>query len=168
MQAFAYTHINPAKSFLARVTGRYNLIQFQKIKDNKVVLPPDKPIQITARLVSGYIPPGMDVQLSVIDKPDWLKVVSAPVSKTRMVKYKVKVRGKGKNKNKVTVQTQTRLEVPPMKITLQGTENAAGKVANIVMEASWVVTPKPDSRGRVRKYTQKITLPALQIQGGGN
>ena len=168
MQAFAYTHINPSQTFPVRVVGKSSLIAFQKIKGNKIVLPADKPVEITAKLVNGYIPPDMEVKLNVLNKPEWLNVVAAPVSKTKLVKYKVKVRGKGKNKDKVTVQTHSRLEVPLMKITLQASKEAVGKSANIIMEASWVVTPKPDKQGRVRKYTQKITLPALLIQGGKN
>ena len=165
MQAFAYTHINPAKTFPVRVAGRYSLIEFRNIKNNKVVIG-SKPVTLTAKLVNGYIPPNMDVKLEIPDKPDWIKIVAAPVSKTQMVKYNVKVRVKGKNKFRT--QVKTRLEVPPMKITLQGDKEYANKSANVVMQAVWVVTPKPDKKGRVKKYTQKITLPALQIQGGKN
>ena len=172
MQAFAYTHINPAQTFPVRVIGRYSRVEFQKIKNNKVILPENKPVTLTAKLVDGYIPPDVEVKLEVLDKPDWLKVVAAPGSQTRMVKYTVKervrVKAKGKPQWKVKNTVRSKLEVPPMKITLKADKNSVGKSANIVMQASWVVTPKPDKNGRVRKYTQKITLPALQIVGGKN
>ena len=174
MQAFAYTHINPAKTFPVRVVGRYRLIEFQNVQNNTVVLAENKPVTLTAKLVNGYIPADVDVKLEILDQPDWIKVVSAPASKTKLVKFnvKIKVKVKGRNKGKpqwkVVNTTRTRIDVPPFKITLQGTEKAAGKCANIVMQASWVVTPKPDKNGRVRKYTQKIRLPALQVIGGKN
>ena len=176
MQAFAYTHINPAKTFPVRVMGRYNRIEFQKIKDNKVVLPVDKPVTLTAKLTNGYIPPNVEVKLEVENKPDWIKVVDTPVSKTKLVKFKVKERvrnktkGKGNGKNKPQYRTvnRSRLEIPPMRIILQANKDAAGKAANVLIQASWVVTPKPDKKGRVRKYTQRVTLPAIQIYGGKN
>lgn len=172
MQAFAYTHINPAQTFPVRVVGKYSMVEFQKIKNNKVVLPENKPVTLTAKLTSGYIPPNVEVKLEVLNKPDWVKVAAAPASKTKLVKFnikeKVKVKVKGKTKWKVRNAARTRLEVPPMKITLKADKDSAGKTANVIIQASWVVTPKPDKRGRVRKYTQQITLPALQIIGGKN
>lgn len=176
MQAFAYTHINPAATFPVRIVGKGGLLEFQNVKNNKVVLPDGKPVTLTAKLINGYIPPNVEVQLEMLNQPDWVKVVSAPASKTRLVKYNEKVRGKakakGKNKNKAKVQyktvTRTRMEIPPMKITLQAGKDSVGKAANVVFQASWLVTSKPDKRDRVRKYTQKMIMPAIQLQGGKN
>ena len=176
MQAFAYTHINTAKSFPVRVMGRYSRIEFQNIKDNQVVLPVGKPVTLTAKMINGYIPANVEVKLEVVNKPDWITVVDTPVCKPKLVKFKVKERvrnkakGKGKGKNKPQYRTvnRSRLEIPPMRITLQADKDAAGKAANVLIQASWVVTPNPDKKGRVRKYTQRVTLPAIQIHGGKN
>ncbi|MBR2357921.1 MAG: PPC domain-containing protein [Lentisphaeria bacterium] len=174
MQAFAYTHINPAASFPVRVAGKGGLMEFQNIKNSKVVLPDGKPVTLTAKLVSGYIPPNVEIRLELLNKPDWVKVVSAPASKTRVIQYKekIKVKAKGKKQNKGKAQyrtvTRSRVEAVPVKITLQADKNSAGKASNAVFQASWIVTSKPDKRGRVRKYPQRIILPAIQLQGGKN
>ena len=173
MQAFAYTHINPAQTFPVRVVGKGSLVEFQKIKNNQITLG-RKPVTLTAKLVNGYIPPNVSVKLEILNKPDWIQVVSAPESKTKLVKYtvksKVKVKGKGKGKNswKVVTTPRTRLEIPQFQMTLKAAENSAGKTANLLVQASWVVTPKPDKRGKVRKYTQQLLLPVLRVQGGKN
>ncbi len=171
MQAFAYTHINPAQTFPVRVTGKGSLIEFQKIRNNQITLG-TKPVTLSAKLVNGYIPPNVTVKLEIVNKPDWIQLVSAPESKIEQVKYKVKnkvrVKGKGKPQWKVVTTTRTRIEVPQFKITLKAAENSTGKAANLLIQASWLVTSKPDKRGKIRKYPQHILLPVLRVQGGKN
>ena len=148
MQAFAYTHINPAQKFLCRVMWRNSVFRWDKLKSHTLRLS-NKPVTLTAKLVN-YVPAGVELKIQPVDLPDWLKVVSNPGAKTKLVKINKK---------------RPRLEVPPLKITLQTVGNAAGKKANVIFKVTWKTQSKPDKNGKVRTYLQQSILPALYIEG---
>ena len=148
MQAFAYTHINPAQKFLCRVMWRNSVFRWDKLKSHTLRLS-NRPVTLTAKLVN-YVPAGVELKIQPVDLPDWLKVVSNPGAKTKLVKINKK---------------RPRLEVPPLKITLQTVGNAAGKKANVIFKVTWKTQSKPDKNGKVRTYAQQSILPALYIEG---
>lgn len=149
-QAFAYTHINPAKEMPVRVLHRTQQINWNLKKPQAVMT--DKPLKLTAKLVSGYLPPNISIKLEPVYLPDSVKVIAAPAVKTKQVK----------------VKRRTTIQVPPMSVTLQYKDKNKREDVNVIFQAVWQTKSKPDKKGKIRYYTNRIMLPALLIKGGKN
>ena len=150
MQAFAYTHINPAQQFLARYLYRSAVVEWMLKKPSVTI--GSQPVTIKAKPVKFWVREDVEIKLAAENLPDWLEITSTPVSKSKRVR--VGKRG-------------TRVDVPNFSITLKAKDAkaAAGKCANVIFYATWQIKNKPDKNGKVRVNTYKVTLPALQIKG---
>ena len=150
MQAFAYTHINPAQHFLARYTHRGPIVEW-KLKNPSVTIG-TQPVTLTAKPSKFWVREDVEITLKADNLPDWLEITSTPVSKSK----KVRVGKRG-----------WRIDIPDFKISLKAKDAkaAAGKCANVIFYATWQIKNKPDKNGKVRVNTYRVTLPALQIKG---
>ena len=149
MQAFAYTHINPAQYFPVRYYYRSQVADW-KLKTPAVTIG-TKPVTLKAKPVKLWVKEGVEIKLAAENLPDWLEIKASPASKAR----KVRVGKRG-----------SRIEIPDFSITLKAKDaQAAGKCANMIFYATWQTKNKPDKKGKVRINTHRVTLPALQIKG---
>jgi hypothetical protein len=160
MQAFAYTHINPAKRFPIRVKGRSQSFNWATDKTCYDIRPGEK---LTLKIKSArfFTTADPDIYLSALDLPPWLQVIPG---KNPTVKTK-RIPGNKKQNHRL---------VPALEIVLQVSPDAAGKSTNQLFQLKFEYTdnsggqgksPNPGQpQGKKRIYrTQTFTLPAIQI-----
>ena len=147
-QAFAYTHINPARFFPVR-TLRKGSVPEWNLKTFRLTVK-NAPLTLKIKTPNFYLPPDVTVSLIPENLPEWLTVV--PDGKNRIVTKLVKL---PKNRRKI--------EIPPLQISLQAQAGSKGKSANVIFKLQWFTRSKPDKNGKVRSYRQELLLPALLI-----
>ena len=151
MQAFAYTHINPAKNFPVRVNYRTTFAQWQN-KESVCTITPGKSITLTVKATPAWIAGEPEITLYAENLPPWLKIV--PQKKNPMKINRVKLKNK-----------RIQAYMPPVEIVLQATADAPGKAVNQLFKLRWETTSKPDKNGKTRIIKNQLTLPAIQIIG---
>jgi hypothetical protein len=152
MQAFAYTHINPAKQFLARVNTRTASAKWQDEKKHTYTVSQGKTVTLKVKSEPIWVSSEAEIKLVAENLPSWLKVVPQKNNPLKVKKVQI-------NKKR------TQLYIPPVEIVLQAADDAAGKAVNQIFKLSWEYTTKPDKNGKTRVVKQQITLPAVQIIG---
>ena len=152
MQAFAYTHINPARHFPVRVGNRTVAAKWQDEKKTVYTVSPGKSITLKVKSAPIWVNGEPEIKLIAENLPPWLKIVPQKNNPLKVKKVQI-------NKKR------TQLYVPPVEIVLQATGEAPGKAVNQIFKLTWEFTAKPDKNGRTRIVKQQITLPAVQIVG---
>ena len=153
MQAFAYTHIAPAKTLL--LTSFWKNAGFGKFTWAKKPAPVklDKDVTLTVNLNTRNHPKDAYAELVMVDPPAWLKV--------RPGKAHIAEPGKVK-----TVTGKAKMVPHPLKLTLYAEKEGKGKIVNQQFKVIWKYNNKPDKNGKIRRITQEIPLPVLRIEGG--
>ena len=149
MQAFAYTHINPAQNFHVRVNSRTITAQWQE-KKSVYTITPGKSIKLAVKKVPIWVNGEPEVTLTAENLPSWLKIVKNDPLKVERIKLKNK---------------RIQAYLPPLEIVLQATADAPGKTVNQLFKIKWVMTSKPDKNGKTRIIKNQVTLPVIQIIG---
>ncbi|MBR2720564.1 MAG: PPC domain-containing protein [Lentisphaeria bacterium] len=152
MQAFAYTHINPARHFPVRVGNRTVAAKWQDEKKTVYTVSPGKSITLKVKSAPIWVNGEPEIKLIAENLPPWLKIVPQKNNPLKVKKVQIN-------------QKRTQLYVPPVEIVLQATGEAPGKAVNQIFKLTWEFTAKPDKNGKTRIVRQQITLPAVQIVG---
>ncbi|MBR7131399.1 MAG: PPC domain-containing protein, partial [Lentisphaeria bacterium] len=88
-QAFAYTHINPAKCFPFRVLRKGQTLTWD-LKSHTLELTANKPVTLKVKKGNSYFPPGVEISLvPVTELPKWLTLVNDVKSKGKTVLVKL-------------------------------------------------------------------------------
>ncbi len=152
-QAFAYTHINPAKTFPVRVLRQTQKVDWKKLPAGGIVLK-NQPVTLTAAMLYGRLPENTPMKLEVYGElPKWLKITQAPTAKVKYTKD-------AKKRNIV--------KLPDLTVTLKAEKLTENHSDNVVFQLVWTTTSKPDKNGKVRQYTNRLLLPAVHIKGEKN
>ncbi len=153
MQAFAYTHINPAKTFPVRVQSRTTPAKWEN-KALSFTVEPGKTIKLRTQSVPFYQNVSGEVKLVAENLPPFLKVV--PQKNSSLPLKEVTLRNK-----------RIQRYLPALEIELQATADGAGKAENLLFYIRWEYVSKPDKNGKTRKVRQQILLPAIRVNISG-
>ncbi|MBE6370427.1 MAG: hypothetical protein E7056_09790 [Lentisphaerae bacterium] len=158
MQAFAYTHINPAESLPVRVMYQNRVWQW-KNSPQKIELNANKTVNLTAFLQYGGYSAGREFKLVAENPPKWLKVSYGKKS----VGKSVLVKDQKKRRNYVKApQLELQLSLDKQAIEDQA-QSAMTESEVVLFKVVWDEFSKPDKNGKVRRYPQELLLPALHI-----
>ncbi|MCI5778885.1 MAG: hypothetical protein MR051_03570 [Lentisphaeria bacterium] len=154
MQAFAYTHIVPARQMLfsreRRGPGRERF-SWAEPRD-KVTL--DRELTLTANMNLRNLPADAEAELVMVDPPKWLHTV--PERTKRAVSGQVKSVPENRKKPAYF----------PLRIGLRAAPEGRGQAVNQLFKVVWKYNSRPDKDGKVRRIVQESILPAVRIEGG--
>ncbi|MBR2345768.1 MAG: PPC domain-containing protein [Lentisphaeria bacterium] len=148
MQAFAYTHIAPAKYLMFAIQrSQPGMDKFcWKKPIIRIILDTDK--TVTALVSCRNNPPDAEAELIMIDPPAWLKIRS------------------GKTLAPAGTLKSGRKEPPrQLKMTLFATPDGKGKAVNQLFKIVYKFNRR-QKNGTDKKIIQEIILPAILIEGG--
>lgn len=151
MQAFAYTHIRPARHFPVRVNGRTSVARWKNAQKSYTVSP-GKSIKLLIQKEPIYLNGEPEITLRAENLPPWLKVVPAEGMKQKIKRVRLK--------NK-----RMQAYLPPLEIVLQAAPDAPGKAVNQIFTLNWETVTKPDKNGKTRTVKHKLVLPSVRIVG---
>ena len=154
MQAFAYTHIVPARQMLfsreRRGPGRERF-SWAEPRD-KVTL--DRETTLTVNMNLRSLPADAEADLVMVDPPKWLNVV--PERTKRAAAGQVKPAPENRKKPAYY----------PLRIGLRAAPEGKGMAVNQLFKVVWKYNSRPDKDGKVRRIVQESVLPTVRVEGG--
>ena len=154
MQAFAYTHIVPARQLLLTgvrtVPGRERFAWADSME--RVSL--ERDATVTAQVNLRGVPADAEAELVMVDPPPWLK--ARPGSAHRIAKGTIKpAQGKGAP------------VYQPLSLTLYAAPEGKGKAVNQLFKIIWKYNGRPGKDGKARRFEHQSFLPTVRVEGGG-
>ena len=149
MQAFAYTHIAPAKNFMLSIQrSQPGLEKFSWAKSQPAITL-DKDIALTANISCRNNPENASAELIMVNPPAWLKARpgDAHIAKPG------------------TLKSGRKFPPHPLTLTLYADRSGKGKTVNQIFKIVYTY-PRTDRNGKVKNIVQETILPAIQINGG--
>lgn len=153
MQAFAYTHIVPARRMLFTKRWKYSGAEkFSWASKHPVAkLAPEAKLAVNVN--PRNFPEDAEAELEIIDPPDWVKVVPNDASRARPGQI-------------ISPKQGEKVKPYRLALTLARKPEGKGKAVNQLFKVVYKYNSKPDKEGKIRRVTSEIILPAVRLEGG--
>ena len=153
MQAFAYTHIVPARRMLFTKRWKYSGAEkFSWASKHPVAkLAPEAKLAVNVN--PRNFPEDAEAELEIIDPPDWVKVVPNDASRARPGQI-------------ISPKQGEKVKPYRLALTLARKPEGKGKAVNQLFKVVYRYNSKPDKEGKIRRVTSEIILPAVRLEGG--
>lgn len=153
MQAFAYTHIAPAKYLVATQRNNgYGKDKFHWVDTpESISLAEDRSVKV--RIIPRNFPKNAEVELVMVDPPSWLK--ARPGSSHIIPAGKIKP----------VWNKKAKVKKHELVLTLYAENDGGCQEVNQLFKIVLKYNIRNKSTGKVRVITQEVLLPALRITG---